>query len=73
MITIFALISLHANLLIALMSTPITYNPEAPDVLIDKELSKDPQLAISKGLSWFDRDRELFRFRGARLLSSTFL
>ena len=33
---------------------------------LEKELSKDPQLAISKGLSWFARDRELFRVsRGA--------
>ena len=39
---------------------------------LEKELSKDPQLAISKGLSWFARDRELFRFRGGRLLSSAF-
>jgi len=39
---------------------------------LQKELSKDPQLAISKGLSWFDRDRELFQFRGGRLLSSAF-
>ena len=28
---------------------------------LEKELSKDPQLAISKGLSWFAQDRELFR------------
>lgn len=39
---------------------------------LQKELSKDPQLAISKGLSWFDRNRELFQFRGGRLLSSVF-
>jgi ppGpp synthetase/RelA/SpoT-type nucleotidyltranferase len=39
---------------------------------LEKELSKDPQLAISKGLSWFARDRELFRFRGGRLLSAAF-
>lgn len=39
---------------------------------LHKELSKDPQLAISKGLSWFDRDRKLFQFRGGRLLSSVF-
>lgn len=39
---------------------------------LDKELSKHPQLAISKGLSWFARDRELFRFRGGHLLSSAF-
>lgn len=39
---------------------------------LEKELSKDPQLAISKGLSWFTQDRELFEFRGGRLLSSAF-
>lgn len=39
---------------------------------LEKELSKDPQLAIKKGLSWFARDRELFQFRGGRLLSSAF-
>ncbi len=39
---------------------------------LEKELSKDPQLAISKGLSWFAQDRELFEYRGGRLLSSAF-
>jgi ppGpp synthetase/RelA/SpoT-type nucleotidyltranferase len=39
---------------------------------LEKELSKDPQLAISKGLSWFARDSKLFRFRGGRLLSAAF-
>jgi hypothetical protein len=39
---------------------------------LEKELSKDPQLAISKGLSWFAQDPKLFRFRGGRLLSSAF-
>ena len=39
---------------------------------LEKELSKHPQLAISKGLSWFAQDRELFQFRGGRLLSSAF-
>jgi ppGpp synthetase/RelA/SpoT-type nucleotidyltranferase len=39
---------------------------------LEKELSKHPQLAISKGLSWFAEDRELFRFRGGHLLSSAF-
>ena len=39
---------------------------------LEKELSKDPQLAISKGLSWFARDPELFQFRGGRLLSNAF-
>jgi PilZ domain len=36
---------------------------------LEQVLSKDPQLAISKGLSWFAQDREQFRFRGGRLLS----
>lgn len=36
------------------------------------ELSKDPQLAINKGLSWFAQDQRLFQFRGGRLLSSAF-
>ncbi|MGE3977691.1 MAG: PilZ domain-containing protein [Nitrospira sp.] len=36
---------------------------------LEKVLSKDPQLAISKGLSWFAQDREQFRFRGGSLLS----
>jgi ppGpp synthetase/RelA/SpoT-type nucleotidyltranferase len=40
--------------------------------VLEKELSKDPQLAISKGLSWFVQDPKLFRFRGGRLLSITF-
>lgn len=39
---------------------------------LEKELSKNPQLAISKGLSWFNQDRKLFQFRGGRLLSSAF-
>lgn len=39
---------------------------------LEKELSKDPQLAIRKGLSWFARDRKLFEFRGGRLLSNAF-
>ncbi len=39
---------------------------------LEKVLSKDPQLAISKGLSWFAQDRELFQFRGGRLLSNAF-
>ena len=34
---------------------------------LEKILSKDPQLAISKGLSWFAQDREQFRFRGGEL------
>ena len=39
---------------------------------LEKELSKDPQLAISKGLLWFARDPQRFRFRGGRLLSNAF-
>ena len=39
---------------------------------LEKVLSKDPQLAIRKRLSWFAQDRELFEFRGGRLLSSAF-
>ena len=39
---------------------------------LDKELLKDPQLGIKKGLSWFVRDQELFAFRGGRLLSNAF-
>ncbi|HWF62560.1 MAG TPA: PilZ domain-containing protein [Nitrospira sp.] len=36
---------------------------------LEKVLSKDPQLAISKGLSWFAQNQEQFRFRGGSLLS----
>jgi hypothetical protein len=39
---------------------------------LETVLSKDPQLAISKGLVWFAQDRELFRFRGGSLLSRAF-
>jgi hypothetical protein len=39
---------------------------------LEKELSKDPQLPISKGLSWFAQDPKLFQYRGGRLLSSAF-
>jgi ppGpp synthetase/RelA/SpoT-type nucleotidyltranferase len=39
---------------------------------LEKELSKDPPLAISKGLLWFAKDRQLFQFRGGRLLSIVF-
>jgi len=39
---------------------------------LDKELSKDPKLAISKGLSWFEQDRKLFRLLVGALLSATF-
>ena len=37
---------------------------------LEKELSKDPRLALSKGLSWFARDQKLARFRGRTLLSA---
>jgi hypothetical protein len=36
---------------------------------LEQVLSKDPQLAISKGLLWFAQNREQFRFRGGSLLS----
>ncbi|MEO5863477.1 MAG: hypothetical protein ABIQ79_00355, partial [Nitrospiraceae bacterium] len=36
---------------------------------LEKALSKDPQLAISKGLLWFAQNREQFRFQGGSLLS----
>ncbi len=39
---------------------------------LQKELSKDPQLAISRGLSWFAQDQNLFQFRGGHLLSNVF-
>lgn len=39
---------------------------------LEAVLSKDPQLAISKGLAWFAQDRAEFRFRGGRLLGRAF-
>jgi ppGpp synthetase/RelA/SpoT-type nucleotidyltranferase len=39
---------------------------------LEKELSKDPDLAIRKGLAWFTERAELFQYGGGRLLSSTF-
>lgn len=39
---------------------------------LHKQLSKDPQLAIRKGSAWFARDRQLFQFKGGRLLSNAF-
>ncbi|RWH58164.1 MAG: hypothetical protein EOQ83_26400 [Mesorhizobium sp.] len=39
---------------------------------LEKVLSRDPELAIRKGLAWFPGDRRLFQFRGGRLLSSAF-
>lgn len=41
---------------------------------LEKELSKDPDLAIRKGLAWYarDEDRLLFQFRGGHFISSVF-
>jgi hypothetical protein len=39
---------------------------------LEQVLSKDPELAISKGLSWFAQDQEQFQFRGGSLLSRAF-
>lgn len=39
---------------------------------LEKELCKDPSLAISIVRTWFETDDRLFRFRGARLLSAVF-
>ena len=39
---------------------------------LEKVLSKDPQLAISRGLLWFAQNREQFQFRGGSLLSRAF-
>lgn len=39
---------------------------------LEPVLSKDPELAISKGLLWFAQDREEFRFRGGNLLNRAF-
>jgi len=39
---------------------------------LEKDISKDPQLAIRRGLSWFSRNPDLFQHRGGRLLSITF-
>ncbi|MET3524142.1 poly-gamma-glutamate hydrolase family protein [Mesorhizobium abyssinicae] len=39
---------------------------------LEKPLSKDPALAIRKGLAWFAGDRRLFQFRGGRLIGSAF-
>ncbi len=35
-------------------------------------MSKDPKLAIKKGLMWFQCDKRLFQFRGGRVLSNAF-
>ena len=39
---------------------------------LEKALSKDPQLAISKGLLWFAQNREQFRFRGGACSAERF-
>lgn len=39
---------------------------------LEKKLSKNPQLAIGKGLSWFAKKSQLFQFRGGKLLSNAF-
>ncbi|NGZ11216.1 MAG: PilZ domain-containing protein [Nitrospira sp. LK70] len=39
---------------------------------LEPVLSKDPRLAISKGLAWFAQDRAEFRFRGGSLLNRAF-
>ena len=39
---------------------------------LEAVLSKDPELAISKGLAWFAQDRAEFRFRGGSLLGRAF-
>ena len=39
---------------------------------LEPVLSKDPELAISKGLAWFAQDRKEFRFRGGSLLGRAF-
>ena len=39
---------------------------------LEPVFSKDPELAISKGLAWFAQDRTEFRFRGGSLLGRAF-
>ncbi len=39
---------------------------------LEKQLSKNPALAITKGLAWFSQDPRLFEFRAGRLLSNAF-
>ena len=39
---------------------------------LEAVLSKDPQLAINKGLAWFAQDRAEFPFRGGSLLGRAF-
>lgn len=39
---------------------------------LEQVISKDPALAINKGLAWFAQDRSQFRFRGGSLLGRAF-
>ncbi len=39
---------------------------------LETVLAKDPTLAMSKGLAWFEQDRAEFRFRGGSLLGRAF-
>jgi len=39
---------------------------------LETVLSKDPELAVKKGLAWFDQDRAEFSFRGGSLLGRAF-
>lgn len=39
---------------------------------LEKQLSRDVSLAISFGRTWFAQDKEIFQYRGGRLLSSAF-
>ena len=39
---------------------------------LEKELSTDPELAIRKGLAWYEEPAALFQYCGGRLLSNTF-
>lgn len=39
---------------------------------LEAVLSKDPALAVNKGLAWFAQDRAEFRFRGGSLLNRAF-
>ena len=39
---------------------------------LEKELSKDPQIAIRKGLAWFAQTPELFQYQGGYMLSKVF-
>ena len=39
---------------------------------LEKEFSKNPELAIRKGRTWYAGDKQLFQFRGGRLISNSF-